>query len=129
MAGEHLIDTNTVIAYLKPEPVVVQKFAQSSQVYLAEIVLGELYYGAYNSGRAAQNIQVIDNLARTNTLLFSDADTALVYGKIKHDLRAKGRPIPDNDIWIAALAVQHNLTLATRDAHFQAVDGLTAEYW
>ncbi len=63
MPGEHLIDTNTVIAYLKPEPAVQQKFAQSSRIYLAEIVLGELYYGAYNSGRAAQNIQAIDNLA------------------------------------------------------------------
>ncbi|MBN1284239.1 MAG: PIN domain-containing protein [Anaerolineae bacterium] len=50
-------------------------------------------------------------------------------GEIKNELQAKGRPIPENDIWIAAIAKQHDLTLATRDAHFGAVDGLQTETW
>ncbi len=65
-----MIDTNIVIAYLKQEPAVERKFAQSPHVYLAEIVLGELYYGAYNSGRVERNIQAISSLARANTVLF-----------------------------------------------------------
>jgi len=124
-----MIDTNIVIAYLKQEPAVERKFAQSPHVYLAEIVRGELYYGAYNSGRVERNIQAISSLARANTVLFCNEQTALTYGRLKNSLRVKGRPIPDNDLWIAALAGQHHLTLATRDAHFDAVDGLAVEHW
>ena len=51
-------------------------------------------------------------------------DTASLYGTIKANLRKKGKPIPENDIWIAAIAMQHDLTLLTRDRHFEAVDGL-----
>ncbi len=55
--------------------------------------------------------------------------TSKYYGTIKAALRKKGRPIPENDIWISALALQHNLTLATRDKHFDEVDGLLTEKW
>jgi tRNA(fMet)-specific endonuclease VapC len=51
------------------------------------------------------------------------------YGAIKNHLRAKGRPIPENDIWIATAAKQHQLTLVTRDGHFQAIEGLLVEQW
>ena len=52
-----------------------------------------------------------------------------MYGVIKQALREKGRPIPENDIWIAAIAQQYGLTLVTRDDHFTAIDGLTLEKW
>ncbi|RLB16513.1 MAG: VapC toxin family PIN domain ribonuclease, partial [Deltaproteobacteria bacterium] len=51
------------------------------------------------------------------------------YAKIKNALREKGRPIPENDIWIAAIAVQYNLTLVSRDDHFKRIDGLHTEIW
>jgi tRNA(fMet)-specific endonuclease VapC len=51
------------------------------------------------------------------------------YGVIKNALRAKGRPIPENDIWIAAIAMQYHLTLVARDGHFQEVDGLVVGQW
>jgi tRNA(fMet)-specific endonuclease VapC len=56
-----------------------------------------------------------------------DAATAREYGRIKEILRAKGKPIPENDIWIAAMAVQHGLTLATRDQHFGEVPNLVVD--
>jgi len=58
-----------------------------------------------------------------------DAVTAQQYGRIKNDLRAKGRPIPENDIWIAAVAVQHGLTVVSRDDHFTEVTDLLCEVW
>ncbi|GAA6622656.1 PIN domain-containing protein [Scytonema sp. NUACC26] len=58
-----------------------------------------------------------------------DLVTATQYGQIRNLLRQKGRPIPDNDIWIAAVAIQYQLTLISRDAHFQEVEGLWVERW
>lgn len=129
MAGSHLLDTNIMIALSAQDSAVQQRVNQSNEVFYASIVLGELYFGAQKSGNVARNTQRVDIVAQSATVLACDAETASIYGRIKHALRAKGRPIPDNDIWIAALAVQHSLTLATRDAHFHAVDGLAAEYW
>ncbi|HID51436.1 MAG TPA: type II toxin-antitoxin system VapC family toxin [Anaerolineae bacterium] len=62
-------------------------------------------------------------------MLSCDIGTAHVYGKVKDNLRKKGRPIPENDVWIAALAIEHNLTLATRDAHFAEIEKLETEAW
>ncbi len=68
-------------------------------------------------------------LLDTNVVLACDADTARQYGTIKHALRLKGRPIPDNDIWIAAIARQYHLMLVTRDTHFAEVDELLSQAW
>ena len=57
-----------------------------------------------------------------------DFDTARLYGRIKAELRRKGKPIPENDIWIAAAAIQYGLTLVTRDRHFDFIDGLSRQY-
>jgi tRNA(fMet)-specific endonuclease VapC len=62
-------------------------------------------------------------------LLLCDEQTARQYGRISQQLRKKGRPIPQNDMWIAALALQHGLTLVTRDAHFSHIDGLLLQDW
>lgn len=51
------------------------------------------------------------------------------YGDLKQQLRAVGKPIPDNDLWIAATAIEHHLVLVTRDKHFELIPGLTVETW
>jgi tRNA(fMet)-specific endonuclease VapC len=58
-----------------------------------------------------------------------DLETARVYAGIRNALRLAGRPIPENDLWIASIALQHNLTLVARDKHFQEVPGLTTVTW
>jgi len=63
------------------------------------------------------------------SVLACDQATAREYGQIKARLRAKGRPLPENDIWIAAIARLHGLTLVTRDQHFREVEGLAWEAW
>lgn len=62
-------------------------------------------------------------------MLVCDGTTAAHDGQIKAALRAKGRPIPENDIWIAALGTQHRLTVISRDVHFTEIAGLSVEAW
>ncbi|OQY14885.1 MAG: hypothetical protein B6I32_08525 [Desulfobacterium sp. 4572_20] len=64
-----------------------------------------------------------------SSILGCDLQTSREYAKIKNALREKGRPIPENDIWIAAIAVQYNLTLVSRDDHFKRIDRLHTEIW
>jgi tRNA(fMet)-specific endonuclease VapC len=129
MTGKVLLDTNIVIALFADETSVKQQLAIVGEIFIPSIVLGELYYGARKSARAEQNIARIDEFAAGNTVLLCDTTTARQYGVIKAQLRVKGKPIPENDIWIAAIAEQHQLTLVTRDSHFQHVDGLVIEQW
>jgi len=129
MSGRYLLDTNIIIAIFAEEPPVLQRVAAAEEVFVPVIVLGELYYGARKSARAAANIDRIDEFASAATTLGCDAATAQQYGRIKNDLRAKGRPIPENDIWIAAIAAQHGLTVVSRDDHFADVSGLPIEAW
>jgi tRNA(fMet)-specific endonuclease VapC len=58
-----------------------------------------------------------------------DADTAATYGRLKSELSSAGKIIPDNDLWIAALAIQHNLPLVSRDQHFGNITGLNWQMW
>jgi len=62
-------------------------------------------------------------------VLACDGETGYWYGIVKDKLRRSGNPIPENDIWIAALALRHRLSAATRDKHFEAVEGLKVEIW
>lgn len=129
MSGRSLLDTNVVIALLEGEPVVQDQFAQADEVFVSSIVLGELYFGAGKSGRPQANRARVDDFAADNVILSCDTGTARRYGEVKHALRLKGRPIPENDIWIAAITLQHDLTLITRDEHFKEVEGLKVEAW
>jgi tRNA(fMet)-specific endonuclease VapC len=129
VSGRVLLDTNIVIAILANDSAVHQRLAQATDVFVPSIVLGELYYGARKSSRVESNIETVDQFAAANRVLVCDSTTAQQYGQVKNLLREKGRPIPENDIWIAATAKQHDLTLVSRDAHFDEVDGLSLESW
>ncbi len=100
-----------------------------SEVFVSSTALGELYYGARKSAHATANLARIEQFAAAVEVLSIDALTAQLYGQIRDRLRLKGRPIPENDIWIAATAIQHSLPLATRDDHFKEVDALAIENW
>jgi len=96
---------------------------------VSSTTIGELYYGAYKSGRVAANLARVEEFIVMTNVLGCDTATAKYYGQIRNSLRSRGRPIPENDIWIAAVAMQHQLTLVSRDIHFQYVDGLLLERW
>jgi len=129
VSGRYLLDTHIAIAMLGGDKAVTRRVRQSKEVYLCSTVLGELYWGAFNSGKRDENVRKIDDLAAHSTVLACDPNTAREYGLVKQRLRQKGRPIPENDIWIGATARQHSLTLVTRDAHFSEIEGLATEAW
>ena len=102
---------------------------QAPEVFVPAIVFGELFFGAAKSSRPRENRVRLEEFAAGRTILPCDLRVAREYGRLKQDLRAKGKPIPENDIWIAALASSHQLVLATRDRHFREVDGLAIAVW
>ncbi len=129
MAGDYLLDSNFVIALFAEEPAAIRRLQVGTPVFVPTIVLGELYFGAQKSQRVDENVARVDEFAASNTVLTCDTVTAQHYGSVKGTLRQKGRPIPDNDIWIAAVALQYGLTLLTRDEHFKEIDDLQVETW
>jgi tRNA(fMet)-specific endonuclease VapC len=129
MSGRYLLDSNIVIALFAGDNNVLAAANEAEEVFIPSIVIGELYYGAQKSGKRQANIARIDKLVAANVILVCNEETARWYSGIKHQLRVKGQPIPENDIWIAALAQQHGLNLVTRDKHFNEVESLDIEVW
>ncbi|MCA9241888.1 MAG: type II toxin-antitoxin system VapC family toxin [Planctomycetales bacterium] len=129
MAGRILLDTNAIIAIIAKDAAVAATLASFQAGLVSAVSMGELYYGAEKSARKQANLLTLERFSQTVRILPCGKPTAVVYGQLKHQLAAKGRPIPDNDLWIAAVAVQHGLALISRDAHFDAVSGLTRVAW
>lgn len=129
MSGKCLLDTNIIIALFAEDNAVLAKLSEAREVFIPIIVLGELYYGACKSASKRNNISLIDGFASKNVVLSCDIETARHYGEIKDIQRANGRPLPENDLWIAAIAKQHHLRLVSRDRHFHEIKGLTVEVW
>ena len=129
MNGRFLLDTNIVIALFAEDTSVQKGIMEAEQVFLPSIVLGELYYGAAKSLRTEENISRVDEFAAMSAVLGPNTATAKEYGDIKNALRNKGCPIPENDIWIAAITKRYGLTLVTRDEHFKEVEGIAIETW
>lgn len=129
MNGRHLLDTNIIVALFKDDENVRTQIAASAEVFVPAIALGELYYGAQYSASVKKNMKQVREFAATSTVLSIELATAEHYGQIKNELKTKGHPLPENDVWIAAIARQHSLTVVTRDQHFKEIDGLLLEEW
>ena len=129
MPGRYLLDTNAIIALFAKDPVIHNLIKEADEIFIPCIAIGELYYGAYKSLRIHENIARIDEFVLNNIILPCHTATAKIYGEIKTRLKEKGQAIPENDIWISAIAQQHTLTLITKDTHFSAVEDLKIEMW
>ena len=129
MNGRYALDTNIVIALMDRDASVRDRVVAADEIFVPSPVLGELYFGAYKSHRADENVARIDDLVRWYATLTIDEATAKIYGMLRRQLRLKGKPIPENDIWIAAAAQQWSATVATRDDHFESIEGLAVEKW
>lgn len=119
-----LLDTNIIVQVFKENSIAKQNLDTIKKLIVPLTVVGELLFGAYKSERLPKHLQETENFLAKCTILFPDYETANVYGVTKAAMAKKGKPIPENDIWIAALAMQHNLELYTNDSHFREVDGL-----
>jgi len=107
----------------------VARLDRASPVFIPTIVLGELFFGAAKSGRPVENAAKVDRIAAANSILACDLQVTREYGRLRQDLRAKGRPLPENDVGIAATANCHQLIVATRDRHFSEIQGLATATW
>jgi tRNA(fMet)-specific endonuclease VapC len=119
-----LLDTSVIIHSFKKVNDVVQKLDNMAEVFVPVIVIGELLFGAYKSSSPEKNLQQINIFLDNCRILVADRDTSEHYGRIKTLLYQKGKPLPENDIWIAAITQQHDLALFTTDKHFNEVDGI-----
>jgi len=118
------LDTSQAIAVLNNTGDTGVWVTGFSEVCLPVPVIGELRYGALNSRRAADNLTRIDRLVDRCRVFDVNAVTADTYARVRVQLKRAGHPIPENDVWIAALCIQHAVSLATSDQHFNAVEEL-----
>jgi tRNA(fMet)-specific endonuclease VapC len=130
MSGKKLLlDTNIIIGLFANNETIVTNLSEAKTVFIPSIALGELYFGAEQSRLRSANIQKVESFAKSCVVLGCDIKTAKYYGRLKAQLKAKGTPIPENDIWIASLALQHKLLLVTRDKHFKNIAGISIIEW
>ncbi|HRG55439.1 MAG TPA: type II toxin-antitoxin system VapC family toxin [Lacunisphaera sp.] len=115
--GDVLLDTTVVVAHLRGVTAVSQRLAETQTRYLPTVALGELHYGVHRSARPDENLRLLERWLRVAVLLSVTPATAGHYGRLKDQLARAGTPIPENDLWIAAVALEHGLPVATRDAH------------
>jgi tRNA(fMet)-specific endonuclease VapC len=115
--GDVLLDTTVVVAHLRGVTTVSQRLAETQTRYLPTVALGELHYGVHRSARPDENLRLLERWLRVAVLLSVTPATAGHYGRLKDQLARAGTPIPENDLWIAAVALEHGLPVATRDAH------------
>jgi tRNA(fMet)-specific endonuclease VapC len=121
-----LLDTSAYVMFKRNQADVVETVIRSELILISPIVLGELMFGFRNGSRFKQNMKELKNfleheivdLARIGKI------TSDRYSRIAAKLKSKGRPIPTNDIWIAAQSMEHGAELITSDRHFENIDGL-----
>lgn len=120
------LDTNAFRAYTDNDSNITRLVDTSPEIIVPFVVMGELQFGAFYGSRSTENLTRLERfcLSPRVTVVYSDADTTRTYGEIAAELRRAGRPIQQNDIWIAALCKQHGYVLATRDTDFSAIIGL-----
>jgi len=124
-----IADTNVAIDFINNPAHARARLVPGTIVFVPTAVLGELFFGARNLKRVEQNLANVEHFASSAKVLVTDLGIARWYGELRQQLQAKGRPIPDNDLWIAAAAVAHGLPVATRDAHFREVALLQVLDW
>jgi tRNA(fMet)-specific endonuclease VapC len=121
-----LLDTSAYTALLTGDREVFSRLAESETVFMSVFVLGELYAG-FRGGKKEQENR--DRLAAFLAkppvkILPATQDTAEIFGLVKDRLRRAGTPIPINDVWISAQAMEAGAQLVTYDLHFRKVEGL-----
>ena len=124
-----ILDTNALSAAADDDPGILEILAQADAVALPVIVLGEYRYGIAQSRHRAQYSNWLDELIADCIVLDINNDTTHHYADIHLELKKIGRPIPTNDLWIAALCRQHSLPILSRDAHFDLVSGNKRLEW
>jgi len=120
------LDTNRLTDLFQGDAGLAGFLGTCDEVCIPFVVLAEMKAGFYGGTRQAQNEALLANLLsrETVTILYAGRETTEQYARLFVQLKRAGTPIPDNDLWIAALAMEHDLALVTRDRHFDKVPQL-----
>lgn len=124
-----ILDTNALSALFAGERPLEQILSTREKHQIPVIVVGEYLYGLAASRAGNRLLLLLQRLIAGSQVLEITLETASVYADVRRKLRSIGQPIPENDIWIAALCLQHHEPLVSRDAHFDAVAGLARIAW
>jgi tRNA(fMet)-specific endonuclease VapC len=121
-----LLDTNAYSALRRGHGLVTEQVRRSEEVILSSIVVGELLFGFRNGSRFDENAQALSAFVEDPHVRFLSVtwDTAAWFGRISAQLKRKGRPIPTNDIWIAAHTMETGADLISSDPHFGHIEDL-----
>jgi tRNA(fMet)-specific endonuclease VapC len=124
-----ILDTNAVSALLEGDRALEAVLAGSPRHELPVIVIGEYRYGLLRSRRRRALGALFDELIAESHVLPIGVPTAATYARVREALRAQGTPIPENDVWISALAIEHGLDVVSRDGDFDRVAGVRRRPW
>lgn len=130
MSERLAVDANAVIASLRSQPDDRAPLDRDASIVVPLPVLGELYTGAFTSVMREANLRLIAGVLARSTVLRPDEQTALIYGELRARHRLDNiRASKMNDVWIAALCIQHDLPLLTQDRGFDTFADLTVIHW
>lgn len=124
-----ILDTNALSAFVDGDAGVGAVLRTQPRATIPVIALGEFRYGIAGSRHRRTYEAWLDSHLRHFEVLAITEDTAIAYAALRVALKRAGRPIPANDAWIAALALQHRLPVLSRDTHFDAVPNLDRRSW
>jgi tRNA(fMet)-specific endonuclease VapC len=124
-----ILDTNSLSALADGNPDVISALEEASTVAIPVVVLGEYRFGLRRSRYRIESERWLDGFLDQNLVLPVEEETAEHYADIRDDLKRSGRPIPANDVWIAALGKQHRLPILSRDTHFDYVPRVRRVAW
>ena len=124
-----ILDTNALSAFVDGDAGVGAVLRTQARAAIPVIVLGEFRYGIAGSRHRGAYEQWLDTHLHQFEVLAITAETTIPYAVLRGTLKRLGRPIPANDAWIAALAMQHRLPILSRDAHFDGLPDLRRVNW
>lgn len=124
-----MVDTNALSAFFDGERGVVRQIQSAERLYLPVIVLGEYRYGLLGSReRRVREARLVEMSKHCEVCPVLES-TTMVYARIKSQLKKAGTPIPENDIWIAAISLQRGQVILSDDRHFDQIEGIQRQGW
>jgi tRNA(fMet)-specific endonuclease VapC len=120
------LDTNRLTDLFQGDSELADRLAECDEVWLPLMVLAEIKAGFYGGTQQHRNEGLLQSFLTKSTvgIILPARETAEHYARLFVQLKRAGTPIPDNDLWIAALALEHDLQLITRDRHFKSIPQL-----
>lgn len=124
-----LLDTSAYSAFMRGDETVRALVQSADEIYVNAVIAGELIGGFIRGSHEARNRRELERFLASERVRFVpvDDETAERYALILRDLRQKGTPVPTNDVWIAASAMQYGLKVVTRDSHYRSISQVVVE--